>query len=66
MARYTSDSDVRDRFVVPALGEYVEDFDVDGIVSAVILGADSDGLGTFLVVDEDPVRFWVTVEDFAL
>lgn len=59
---YTSANDVRDQLVLPALGEYADEHDVDAIVSDVILGWDDKGHAV-LVEDE---KFWTIVELHAL
>lgn len=49
---YTTDADIRDQFVIPALGEFVADFDVDAITADVVKAAEWDDKGR-LVVDAD-------------
>lgn len=61
-ATYTTANDVRDQLVLPALGDYATEHDVDAIVSAVILGWDDKG-HAILVEDDD---FWTIVERHAL
>ena len=59
---FTSDRDVREQMVLPALGEYAAEHDVDAIVSEVILGWDERG-NAVLVEDDE---FWTIVERHAL
>ena len=59
---FTSDRDVREQMVLPALGEYAADHDVDAIVSEVILGWDEQGHA--VLVDDE--TFWTIVERHTL
>jgi hypothetical protein len=58
---FTSDRDVREQIVLPALGQFADDHDVDSIVSETILGWDEKGHA--ILVDED--TFWHVVKRHA-
>ncbi|WP_027018986.1 hypothetical protein [Corynebacterium sputi] len=72
--RYTTLNDVRDYEVIPALGEYAADYDVDAIAAEVSRWEADLYPGTSVanaatagfVVVEDNWEFWDTVQRHAL
>lgn len=56
----TSDRDVRDRYVLPALTRFAHLFDVDAIVADVIVGWTIEPTPHAIVVHYDD--FWTIVE----
>lgn len=56
----TSDRDVRDRYVLPALTRFSDLFDVDAIVADVIVGWTIEPTPHAIVVHDDD--FWGIVE----
>lgn len=65
--KYTTWTEVIEREIIPALGQYVDDFDVDAIAEAVIechSGHRAEDNYFCMGVDED--EFWKIVEAAAL
>lgn len=65
MKLYATRQDVIDQEIIPSLGVYATEYDIDAIADALIIqGEDKNGNPTYHVVDS--ADFWEVVENNAL